>query len=230
MHESPWDDVPAGVSLVDLNRAGTPLAEIVTEPDLRSPEEAYDFLVRLRRLVRWVDASDGNMEEGSLRCDANVSLRAGRDDALGTKVEIKNLNSIAHVKKALEHEIVRQAETLRPRRDGRPGDAPLRPGKRRHAPDAVEGRGDGLPLLPRPRPRRARRRRGVARGGRRVAPRAAGSPRGAVSSPRSASPRPTPRRSAPRALSPTPSRRPSRRTRRTRRGSRTGSSATSSRG
>ena len=113
MHEVPWDDVPTGVSLVDLNRAGTPLAEIVTEPDLRSPEEAYDFLVRLRRLVRWVGASDGNMEEGSLRCDANVSLRPAGAAALGTKVEIKNLNSIAHVKKALEHEISRQTEALR---------------------------------------------------------------------------------------------------------------------
>ncbi len=113
MHETPWDDVPSGVSLVDLNRAGTPLAEIVTEPDLRSPEEAYDFLVRLRRLVRWVGASDGNMEEGSLRCDANVSLRPAGAEALGTKVEVKNLNSIAHVKKALEHEIARQEEVLR---------------------------------------------------------------------------------------------------------------------
>ena len=113
MHDAPWDDVPGDSSLVDLNRAGTPLAEIVTEPDLRSPEEAYDFLVRLRRLVRWVGASDGNMEEGSLRCDANVSLRPVGATTLGTKVEVKNLNSIAHVKKALEHEIARQTETLR---------------------------------------------------------------------------------------------------------------------
>ena len=112
LHEVPWDDVPTSASLVDLNRAGTPLIEIVTEPDLASPEEAYDYLVRLRRLVRWVDASDGNMEEGSLRCDANVSLRPRGAAALGVKVEIKNLNSIAHVKKALEHEIVRQAAVL----------------------------------------------------------------------------------------------------------------------
>lgn len=112
MHEAPWDDVPSGVSLVDLNRAGTPLVEIVTEPDLTSPEEAYDFLVKLRRLVRWVGSSDGNMEEGSLRCDANVSLRLAGTEALGTKVEVKNLNSIAHVKKALEHEIARQGAAL----------------------------------------------------------------------------------------------------------------------
>jgi aspartyl-tRNA(Asn)/glutamyl-tRNA(Gln) amidotransferase subunit B len=112
MHEFPWDDLPSSVSLVDLNRAGTPLVEIVTEPDLASADEAYEFLVKLRRLVRWVDASDGNMEEGSLRCDANVSLRPAGETALGTKVEIKNLNSITHVKKALEHEIGRQAALL----------------------------------------------------------------------------------------------------------------------
>ncbi len=112
MHEFPWDDVPGRASLVDLNRAGTPLIEIVTEPDLFSPDEAYAYLTSLRRLVRWVGASDGNMEEGSLRCDANVSLRPRGASALGTKVEIKNLNSIAHVKKALEHEIARQAALL----------------------------------------------------------------------------------------------------------------------
>ena len=112
MHEFPWDDLPSSVSLVDLNRAGTPLVEIVSEPDLASADEAYEFLVKLRRLVRWVDASDGNMEEGSLRCDANVSLRPAGATALGTKVEIKNLNSIAHVKRALEHEIGRQAALL----------------------------------------------------------------------------------------------------------------------
>jgi aspartyl-tRNA(Asn)/glutamyl-tRNA(Gln) amidotransferase subunit B len=112
MHEVPWDDVSSSSSLVDLNRAGTPLIEIVTEPEIASPEEAFDYLLRLRRLVRWVDASDGNMEEGSLRCDANVSLRPRGASALGVKVEIKNLNSIAHVKKALEHEIARQAAVL----------------------------------------------------------------------------------------------------------------------
>jgi aspartyl-tRNA(Asn)/glutamyl-tRNA(Gln) amidotransferase subunit B len=109
MHEFRWEDVPSNVSLVDLNRAGTPLVEIVTEPDLRTPDEAAEFLGTLRRLVRWVDASDGNMEEGSLRCDANVSIRPAGSAALGTKVEIKNLNSIVHVRKALEHEIARQS-------------------------------------------------------------------------------------------------------------------------
>jgi aspartyl-tRNA(Asn)/glutamyl-tRNA(Gln) amidotransferase subunit B len=112
MHEFPWEDVPTGASLVDLNRSGTPLVEIVTEPDLSSAEEAHEYLVLLRRLVRWVDASDGNMEEGSLRCDANVSVRPKGGAALGTKVEIKNLNSFAHVKKAIEHEIGRQVAAL----------------------------------------------------------------------------------------------------------------------
>jgi aspartyl-tRNA(Asn)/glutamyl-tRNA(Gln) amidotransferase subunit B len=112
MHDFPWQDVPTGVSLVDLNRAGTPLIEIVSEPDLSSAEDAYEFLVLLRRLVRWVDASDGNMEEGSLRCDANVSVRKKGEAALGTKVEIKNLNSFQHVKKAIEHEVGRQVRAL----------------------------------------------------------------------------------------------------------------------
>ncbi len=112
MHEFPWEDVPTGSSLVDLNRSGTPLVEIVTEPDLSSADEAYAYLVLLRRLVRWVDASDGNMEEGSLRCDANVSVRPKGTAALGTRVEIKNLNSFLHVKKAIEHEIERQVASL----------------------------------------------------------------------------------------------------------------------
>lgn len=112
MHEFPWADVPPGCSLVDLNRAGTPLMEIVSEPDLRSGDEAHDYLNRLRRLVRYVDASDGNMEEGSLRCDANVSVRRRGETVLGTKVEVKNLNSVAHVRKAIEHEGARQAALL----------------------------------------------------------------------------------------------------------------------
>ncbi|HRY44373.1 MAG TPA: Asp-tRNA(Asn)/Glu-tRNA(Gln) amidotransferase subunit GatB [Thermoanaerobaculia bacterium] len=113
IHDAQGEDVPPGVTLVDLNRAGTPLAEIVTEPDLRTPSEAADFLSRVRRLVRWIGVSDGSMEEGSLRCDANVSLRPAGAEEPGTRVEVKNLNSIAHVRKALEHEVSRQAEALR---------------------------------------------------------------------------------------------------------------------
>ena len=112
MHDVPWDDVPSDASLVDLNRAGTPLIEIVSEPDLRSSDEAADYLTRLRRLVRYLDASDGNMEEGSLRCDANVSVRRKGETKLGTKVEVKNLNSFAHVKKAIDHEVARQVAAI----------------------------------------------------------------------------------------------------------------------
>lgn len=89
---------------IDLNRAGTPLLEIVTEPDLYSAEEAFTYLTELRKLVRWLDVCDGNMEEGSLRCDANISVRLKGETKLGTRVEVKNLNSIRNVKKAIEIE------------------------------------------------------------------------------------------------------------------------------
>ncbi|MBI4617550.1 MAG: Asp-tRNA(Asn)/Glu-tRNA(Gln) amidotransferase subunit GatB, partial [Planctomycetes bacterium] len=101
-----------GASLVDLNRAGTPLLEIVTRPDLESPEEAYAFLVELKRILRYLDVSDCNMEEGSLRCDANLSVRRAGEIQLGTKSEIKNLNSFKMVRQALEHEAGRQVELL----------------------------------------------------------------------------------------------------------------------
>lgn len=91
-------------SLIDYNRAGVPLVEIVTEPDLRSGDEAFAFLTELRRLVRYLEVCDGNMEDGSLRCDANLSIRKVGDKTLGTKVEIKNLNSIRNVKRAIEAE------------------------------------------------------------------------------------------------------------------------------
>jgi aspartyl-tRNA(Asn)/glutamyl-tRNA(Gln) amidotransferase subunit B len=94
-------------TFIDLNRAGTPLVEIVTEPDLYSAEEAGQFVAEIRKLVRWLGVSDGNMEEGSLRCDANISLRPAGSKTLGTKVEVKNLNSIRHIKKAIEYEISR---------------------------------------------------------------------------------------------------------------------------
>ncbi len=98
-------------TLLDYNRAGTSLLEIVTQPDLEVGEEAEVFLQHLRRLVRWLGVSDGNMEEGSLRCDANVSINLpGR--GLGSKVEVKNLNSFKFVRRALDHEIGRQAEIL----------------------------------------------------------------------------------------------------------------------
>jgi aspartyl-tRNA(Asn)/glutamyl-tRNA(Gln) amidotransferase subunit B len=112
LHETPDARVPADQSLVDWNRAGVPLVEIVGEPDLRTPEEAASYLTELRRLLRYTQVSDGDMEKGNLRCDANVSVRASTDAPLGTRVEIKNLNSIRFVAKALEHEIDRQAEAV----------------------------------------------------------------------------------------------------------------------
>jgi aspartyl-tRNA(Asn)/glutamyl-tRNA(Gln) amidotransferase subunit B len=105
-------DLEEGFTCIDLNRAGTPLIEIVTEPDLFSAEEAYQYVTEIRKLVRWLGICDGNMEEGSLRCDANISLRLKGDKKLGTKVEVKNLNSIRNVKKAIEFEIVRMTAAL----------------------------------------------------------------------------------------------------------------------
>ena len=97
---------------VDYNRSGTPLIEIVTEPDLRSAADAAEFFARLRAILVWLDVNDGNMEEGSLRCDANVSVRPRGASALGTKAEVKNLNSFRFVQKALEYEIERQVEIV----------------------------------------------------------------------------------------------------------------------
>ena len=105
-------DMHDDFSYIDYNRAGTPLIEIVTEPDMHSAEEAGLFVTELRKLVRWINVCDGNMEEGSLRCDANVSLRLKGETKLGTKVEVKNLNSIRNIRKAIEFEIERIAEVL----------------------------------------------------------------------------------------------------------------------
>ncbi len=102
----------AGVSFVDYNRAGVPLCEIVSEPDVRSAEEAAEYVRAVRALVRYLGICDGNMEEGSLRCDANVSLRLHGAPAYGTKTELKNMNSFKNVRDAVEHEIKRQAELL----------------------------------------------------------------------------------------------------------------------
>ena len=100
-------DVDANNTCVDYNRAGVPLVEIVTEPDLRSGDEAYAYLTELRKMLRYLEICDGNMEEGSMRCDANISVRKKGDPQLGTKVEVKNLNSIRNVKRAIEHEAKR---------------------------------------------------------------------------------------------------------------------------
>ncbi len=100
-------DVDENYTAIDLNRAGVPLLEIVSEPDLHSSEEAFAYITELRRLVRWLEICDGNMEEGSMRCDANISIRLKGEKKLGTRVEVKNLNSIRNVKKAIDLEVNR---------------------------------------------------------------------------------------------------------------------------
>ena len=97
---------------LDLNRCGTPLAEIVSEPDIRTPDEAFEYLTRLKEILLYCSVSDCNMEEGSLRCDANVSVRLKGAERFGTKVEVKNVNSFRFVRAALEYEIERQIELL----------------------------------------------------------------------------------------------------------------------
>jgi len=99
-------------SLVDYNRGGIPLMEIVTEPDITSPQEAYDYLVELKSILKYLEISDCNMEEGSLRCDANVSIRKKGAKALGVKTELKNMNTFKGVKNALEYEVKRQTDIL----------------------------------------------------------------------------------------------------------------------
>jgi aspartyl-tRNA(Asn)/glutamyl-tRNA(Gln) amidotransferase subunit B len=105
-------DVDVIDTLVDLNRAGTPLLEIVTEPELRSSQEAYSYLTEVRKLLRYLEICDGNMEEGSMRCDANVSVRLKGASEFGVKVEVKNMNSIRNVQRAIEFEIVRQITAI----------------------------------------------------------------------------------------------------------------------
>ena len=102
-----------GASLVDFNRTGIPLLEIVSEPDMNTPEEAYQYLSRLKSVIEYLDVSDCDMEKGSLRCDANISLRLKGEKKLGTKTELKNMNSFKGVKDALTYEIERQAELLK---------------------------------------------------------------------------------------------------------------------
>lgn len=114
IHESALPKVDGGgnFSFVDLNRAGVPLMEIVSEPDIRSPREAVEYMKKLRTILRYLSVCDGNMEQGSLRCDANVSVRPVGQNELGVKVEIKNINSFRFVEKALDYEIRRQIKVL----------------------------------------------------------------------------------------------------------------------
>lgn len=105
-------DVDLYDTLVDLNRAGVPLLEIVSEPEIKSSQEAYNYVTEVRKLVRYLDICDGNMEEGSMRCDANISVNLLGAKEFGTKVEVKNMNSIRNVQRAIEFEITRQIEAL----------------------------------------------------------------------------------------------------------------------
>lgn len=105
------DDIEP-ISHVDLNRTGTPLLEIVSEPDMRSPQEAYAYLKKIHAILRYLDICDGNMQEGSFRCDANISLRPVGQEKLGTRTELKNMNSFRNVQAALEYEIRRQRDIL----------------------------------------------------------------------------------------------------------------------
>jgi aspartyl-tRNA(Asn)/glutamyl-tRNA(Gln) amidotransferase subunit B len=100
-------------TLVDLNRAGVPLIEIVSEPDLRSPQEAYAYLTKIKQIVQYLEICDGNMEEGSLRCDANVSIRPKGQKEFGTRTELKNMNSFRNVERAITYEIERQSDVIR---------------------------------------------------------------------------------------------------------------------
>jgi aspartyl-tRNA(Asn)/glutamyl-tRNA(Gln) amidotransferase subunit B len=107
MHDQdPYD------TLIDLNRAGVPLLEIVSRPDLRTPKEAYNYLTEIRKLIRHLEICDGNMEEGSLRCDANISVRLHGAKEYGKRVEVKNMNSIRNVQRAIEYEMKRQIEAI----------------------------------------------------------------------------------------------------------------------
>lgn len=105
-------DIDPYNSLIDLNRAGVPLVEIVSEPDIRSAEEAYQYLAEIRKLVRYLGICDGNMEEGSMRCDANVSVRLKGVEKLGQRCEVKNMNSLRNVMRAIEHEAKRQIDII----------------------------------------------------------------------------------------------------------------------
>lgn len=100
------------MSGIDLNRAGTPLLEVVSEPDMRSPAEAIAYLRKIHSLVRYLKICDGNMQEGSFRCDANISIRVEGDSELGIRTELKNLNSFRFIERALNHEIQRQIDLI----------------------------------------------------------------------------------------------------------------------
>ena len=155
----------ADYSLVDYNRSGVPLVEIVSAPDMRTADQARAYVTELRAILVASGASDGKMEEGSMRVDANVSVRRGVDDPFGTRCEIKNLNSVRSLGRAIEYEAERQIALHRVGRGGGPADPPLGRGGRPHPGAALQGGRLRLPVLPRARPRAAGARRRVDPGG-----------------------------------------------------------------
>ena len=169
LHEGFHDS--AQQTYIDYNRSGVPLIEIVTEPDLRSPADAATFFETLRGLLVWLGVNDGNMEEGSLRCDANVSVRRAGTEPLGTKTEVKNLNSFRHLQQGARARDRTADRAARDRRPRRAGDAAVGSRRGAHRCDAQQGGGARLPVFPGARSaaarvqRRARRshRRSVAR-------------------------------------------------------------------
>ena len=147
---------------LDLNRCGTPLVEIVSEPDIRTPDEAFEYLTRLKEILLYTGVSDCNMEEGSLRCDANVSVRLKGAPKFGTKAEVKNVNSFRFIRAALEYEIERQIEVIEVGRARGAGDAAVELRRGPHLLDALEGAGARLPLFSRARPAAADRVAGIS--------------------------------------------------------------------
>ena len=158
----------ANMSGIDLNRAGTPLLEIVTEPDMRSSTEAVDYAKALHALVQWLGICDGNMQEGSFRCDANVSVRRP-GQPFGTRREIKNLNSFRHLQQAIDYEINWQIDELEDGRTIVQATVLFDPDTGETRMMRTQGRRAGLPLLPRPRPAAAGDLARVGRAGARAA-------------------------------------------------------------
>ena len=176
-------DLDPDLSFVDLNRTGVALMEIVSMPDLRGPEEAAEFVRKLRQILRYLGTSDGNMQEGNLRADVNVSVRPKGSAELGTRCEIKNMNSMRFIMQAIEFEAKRQIAILE---DGGRVEQETRlydPTAGRDPLDALEGGGARLSLLPRPRPAAARARGGLDRRHRREPARAPRRRRRRASSP-----------------------------------------------
>ncbi len=196
VHEDAADVAEGRASLVDFNRSGAPLMEIVTEPDIRTAEQARRYAEELQMLLRAIGASDADMERGQMRVEANVSLRPRGTEAFGTRVEVKNMNSFRAVERAIGYEIERQGAALdagEPLRDGDPRLGRRPPG---HLPDARQGDLRGLPVLPGSGPAAAPRRTRLDRPGARGPARSSRPPAGRATR-RWASPATTPRCSSP---------------------------------